>query len=245
MAQTVQPTILTQTLSHESLASTATDGDQPWSNRSDSLAGPDPASPPTSVEAESVVGVAPPTKTPRPPRGQAQPRRPRPRRAHGAGQGIELDTFSRSEPEDERRSSHSSTKTSDSWLTLITGSISETLQRPSSNWALFAFLIHYFLLLAFGVTQIFLQFWTWKTSGAPNSVQETAAKMQQLFGDLAHQDAKHAHEDATKLLAAITSKTAEEAKWEPIFNRFIEIAKACVGVAVSRCCRDWVPDGIR
>jgi hypothetical protein len=48
------------------------------------------------------------------------------------------------------------------------------------------------------------------------------------------EDAKQAHEDAKKLLAAMASKAAEDGKWEPIFNRFIEITKACIGVAV--CC---------
>jgi hypothetical protein len=261
MAQAARPTALAETLSHESAASTATDSDRPLSDRSDSLAGLDPASPPTSVESEpgeSAVGLAPPNQNPRSPQAQLQaqtqpqtqpPRPPRTRRSRNshdeAGQGTELDTFSQSEPEarsenndihsvDGRRSSHSSTKTSDSWLTFITGSISETLKRPSSNWALLAFLVHYFLLLGFGVAQLFLAFWTWKTSGSPNSAQDTAVKMQKLFGELAHEDAKQAHEDAKKLLAAMASKSAEEAKWEPIFNRFIEITKACVGVAVRR-----------
>lgn len=226
------------------------DGDRPsrTSNRSDSLASLDPASPPTSVGGDSAVaGASPPLRAPRAPQAEAQSHSLRSQRTFRSrtsndetGQGIELDTLSQLDGEarpendthstDGRRSSRSSTKTSESFLTLVTGSISETLKRPSSNWALFAFLIHYFLLLGFAVAQLILAYW----AGTPNSTQDAAVKMQKLFGDLSHEDAEQAHEDAKKLLAAMSSKAAEEAKWEPIFNRFIEITKACIGVAVSR-----------
>jgi hypothetical protein len=87
--------------------------------------------------------------------------------------------------------------------------------------------------LGYSISSLFLQVWASNTPSVPNEAQETLVRMQKLFGELAHKDAVQAHEDSTRLLAALSNKAAEEAKWETKLEHLHEIIKACIGYAVS------------
>jgi hypothetical protein len=63
-------------------------------------------------------------------------------------------------------------------------------------------------------------------------------KMQQIFGDLAHQDATQANELLAKIAQGLSSKVEDEAaraeaKWEQRFDQLNHLLKACLGYAVS------------
>lgn len=148
--------------------------------------------------------------------------------------------------EPERRSSKSSTRSEGFW-TVITGSWVTTnaegtrsLALPSSTWGYAVLLSHYIFILLYSISSLILQFlqvWNSRGSNLPNSAQETLTKMQQTFGDLAHEDAGQAKELLAKIAQTLTSKVDDaarlEAKWEEKFDQLNHLLKACVGYAVS------------
>ena len=244
-----QSTTSSETLSNESLTTpTQIDGDRPRHGRSDSGVSSDATSPPTSTGTLSLNGLA--TRLAargsfHAPQSTAQPRHSPRQSAHAIGEEVELQYLRHPEREtrpdgevrsaSDRRSSNSSTttRTTDTWLTFVTGSLSETFRYPQNNWALFVLALHYAIFLCYSVVQLVVNVLNFQASASPNPVEQTIARMQKLFGELAHGDAMQAHKDTERLLDALSSKASADARWEIMLDKFIEIVDACVGYAVS------------
>jgi hypothetical protein len=251
---TTEQGTLSQTVTDESASSIPSESDHPGSA---SNVGLDPASPPTSVDSADFDQIATRTSATEEAQPSPQdhalpqaPRRSRNGRAsnHDDGNVMELRELSHTVREvrhdgdddnhsaNERRSSGSSSKSTQSWISFLTGSISESIKQPSSNWSLFLLLLHYVVFVAYNIAYFcigVLQYWAQEASGDPNPAEVTLVKMQKLFGELAHADAEQAHKDATKMLAALATKHEAEAQWELIYDKLIEIVGACIGAAVG------------
>lgn len=122
---------------------------------------------------------------------------------------------------------------SGSWGLIQHDAHGRSLALPSNKVLYALVLLHYCFILGYSIASIFLQVWANSTPSVPNEAQDTLVKMQKLFGELAHKDAVLAHEDSTRLLAALSNKTAEEAKWETKLEYLHEIIKACIGYVVG------------
>jgi hypothetical protein len=122
---------------------------------------------------------------------------------------------------------------SGSWGLIRHDAHGRSLALPSSKVLYALVLLHYCFILGYSISSLFLQVWANNTPSVPNEAQETLVRMQKFFGELAHKDAMQAHEDSTKLLATLSNKAAEEAKWETKLEHLHEIIKACIGYAVS------------
>jgi hypothetical protein len=124
-------------------------------------------------------------------------------------------------------------RSTSTWLTFLTGTVSDAFVSPQDNWALVVLLLHYVIFICYSIIQVVLNYLNYKVSDKPNTEEQTLVKMQRLFGELAHEDAVQAHKDTGKLIEALSAQASADAQWETMLDKFIEIVDACVGFAVS------------